>query len=209
MIKDILERRRRGPAAWRSWIVLTLLAWPGYPVLADTPGIEGPDPYHESGPTMPPPELGLPPTPTGHTVEPEQFPVPPPPFESDLFPCMACHEDMTTNFERRVLKEDHAGLVLHHGEENRWCLDCHDADNRDMLRLASGELISFEVSYRLCGQCHGTQYREWKVGIHGKRTGMWNGKKEYLLCAHCHYPHNPKFQPIVPESAPARPEDIR
>jgi len=25
-------------------------------------------------------------------------------------------------------------------------------------------------SYRLCGQCHGTQYRDWRSGIHGKRT---------------------------------------
>jgi hypothetical protein len=93
----------------------------------------------------------------------------------------------------RVLEDEHEDVKLHHAEQFRWCLDCHDADDRDKLRLQSGEKIGFEVSYRLCGQCHGDKYREWKKGIHGKRTGNWNGDKQYLLCAHCHNPHNPTF----------------
>jgi hypothetical protein len=55
-------------------------------------------------------------------------------------------------------------------------------DDRDVLRLANGDLVSFEESYNLCGQCHGTIFRDWKAGIHGKRTGEWNGKKQYRLC---------------------------
>ena len=76
----------------------------------------------------------------------------------------------------------------------RWCLDCHNPDDRDKLRLANGDLVSFEESYYLCGQCHGTIFRDWKAGIHGKRTGEWNGRKQYRLCVHCHNPHNPKIQ---------------
>jgi len=49
----------------------------------------------------------------------------------------------------------HGDIVLKHDEEHRWCLDCHDADDRDRLHLASGERISFDESYLLCGQCHG------------------------------------------------------
>jgi hypothetical protein len=75
--------------------------------------------------------------------------------------------------------------------------------------LVSGELIDFTESHRLCGQCHGDKYSDWKVGVHGKRTGLWNGKKEYLLCAHCHNPHNPRFQPIPPKPPPLRPEYIK
>jgi len=138
----------------------------------------------------------------------EEFPHPPPPL-SDYFPCSMCHEDMETNPVRRELEEEHEDIVLKHDEEHRWCLDCHDADNRDMLRSASGELIPFEESYRLCGQCHGPKLRDWRAGVHGKRTGNWRGDKQYLLCVHCHDQHAPKFKPMVPMPPPVRPENLR
>lgn len=137
------------------------------------------------------------------------FPVPPPPFSEGIFPCSQCHKDMTPNPKRRELKDEHTNIVLNHAQGQRWCLDCHDTQNRDRLRLVSGEKISFSESYRLCGQCHGDKYRDWKVGVHGKRTGYWNGKKQYLLCAHCHNPHDPRFKPLQPMPPPVRPERIR
>jgi len=133
------------------------------------------------------------------------IPVPGPPLTEGLYPCSACHADMPTNPVRRVV-DAHGDIVLHHDEENRWCLDCHDAKNRDRLRLASGALIEFTESYKLCGQCHGTQYRDWKSGIHGKRTGYWNGAKRYLLCVHCHSPHSPAFKAMKPLPPPLRPQ---
>lgn len=139
----------------------------------------------------------------------QQFPVPPPPFSEGIFPCNDCHADMTPNPKRRVLEEEHTNIVLNHAQGQRWCLDCHDTNNRNKLRLVSGEKIDFTESYRLCGQCHGDKFRDWKVGVHGKRTGYWNGKKEYLLCAHCHNPHNPRFKPLKPMPPPLRPEQIR
>ena len=142
--------------------------------------------------------------------ESEDYMVPPPPFTEGVFPCSECHSGMTPNPKRRELKEEHTNILLkNHAEKERWCLDCHDEKNRDKLRLASGQLIDFTESYRLCGQCHGDKYRDWKVGIHGKRTGQWNGRKEYLLCAHCHNPHNPRFKEIQPMPPPARPGNIR
>jgi hypothetical protein len=131
--------------------------------------------------------------------------VPPPPLNEDTFPCSMCHSEMETNFERRELEEFHDDIVFNHDEENRWCLDCHDAKNRDMLHTAGGQLISFEESYKLCGQCHGPKYRDWEAGIHGRRTGDWNGQKKYLLCAHCHNPHSPRFPKMEPEPAPKKP----
>ncbi len=135
--------------------------------------------------------------------------VPPPPFSEDIFPCSECHADLTPNLKHRVLEDAHDDIVLKHDEKNRWCLDCHDAKNRDMLHLADGRLVDFKESYRLCGQCHGPKLRDWKNGVHGRRTGSWNGQKKYLLCAHCHNPHQPKFKKLKPMPAPTRPENLR
>ena len=131
--------------------------------------------------------------------------VPPPPFSEGIFPCSGCHnKDMPPNRARRAL-EMHTDIVLTHDEEHRWCLDCHDAENRDQLHLASGDPVPFEESYRLCGQCHGEKYRDWRAGVHGRRVGQWNGAKRYLLCVNCHNPHSPRFKPLPPKPAPLRP----
>jgi hypothetical protein len=149
-----------------------------------------------------------PPTPTQRSAAVpgpgEHVEVPPPPFSEGVFPCTFCHADLKTNRTRREV-DDHADIVLKHDEEHRWCLDCHDADNRDFLHLASGERVPFEESYRICGQCHGEKYRDWRAGVHGRRTGQWNGQKGYLLCVNCHNPHQPQFKPLAPALAPRRP----
>ncbi len=136
------------------------------------------------------------------------FFVPPPPFSEDIFPCSECHADLEVNEERREL-DFHEDIKLKHAEEQRWCLDCHNPADRDKLRLANGQPISFETSYNLCGQCHGTIFRDWKAGVHGKRTGFWNGKKQYRLCVHCHNPHSPRYKPIEPLPPPIRPEELK
>ncbi len=143
-------------------------------------------------------------TPTG---APNEYPVPPPPFSADIFPCNDCHnaKDLPTNKTRRKLTAAHTDIALHHDEEHRWCLDCHNADNRDVLRSAAGDPIKFTESYKLCGQCHGDRYRDWRAGIHGKRTGEWNGTRQYLLCVHCHNPHSPRYKPLAPLPPPLKP----
>ncbi|MGQ8336651.1 hypothetical protein ACUNWD_08880 [Sunxiuqinia sp. A32] len=134
-----------------------------------------------------------------------------PPFSEGIFPCSDCHFEIEPNPERRNLIDMHDDIsaIFDHDSENRWCLDCHDLNNRDSLRLASGRLLDFKESYKLCGQCHGEKLRDWKVGVHGKRTGYWNGRKEYLLCVHCHNPHSPRFKELTPEPPPVRQEDIK
>jgi hypothetical protein len=141
----------------------------------------------------------------------EEFAVEPPPFSDGIYPCSDCHANFPPNPKRRKLVEWHEDIsaMFNHDSENRWCLDCHDLNNRDSLRLASGKLLDFKESYKLCGQCHGEKYRDWKVGVHGKRTGYWNGKKEYLLCVSCHNPHSPKFKELKPEPPPVPEEDIK
>ena len=154
-----------------------------------------------------------------------------PPFSDGIFPCSACHDpkDKVNQARRELQMHNGPGepeTVLDHGAE-RWCLDCHDAQNRDQLRSASGQPIPFTESYRLCGQCHGDKYRDWKVGVHGKRIGMWDGTKTYFLCVNCHNPHTPRWKGVndrvvdgkrvvsptlellVPEPMPTRPDQMR
>jgi hypothetical protein len=151
----------------------------------------------------------------------------PPPFSDGIFPCMECHRDQKDRTRRELGFHDEQQSVFDHDAENRWCLDCHDLENRDMLRLASGALVPFTESYRLCGQCHGDKYRDWRVGVHGRRVGMWDGEKTYLLCVSCHNPHSPGFKGVKeievdgkvtvaptleklrPEPRPKRPEEMR
>jgi hypothetical protein len=139
-----------------------------------------------------------------------EFPVESPPLTPGIFPCSACHEGMEPDFKKRELTE-HTQIKLHHAPEVlTWCLSCHDAKNRDKLHLVNGDLVDFTESYRLCGQCHGTNYRDWKAGIHGKRVGYFTGgQRTYFLCVNCHNPHDPKFKPLKPEPPPFRPLDKR
>jgi len=151
----------------------------------------------------------------------------PPPFSDGIFPCMECHKDQKDKTRRELGFHDEQQSVFDHDSEHRWCLDCHDYENRNVLRLASGATVPFTESYRLCGQCHGDKFRDWRLGIHGKRVGMWDGAKTYLLCVSCHNPHSPAFKgvkeivvdgkPTVaptlekmkPEPRPKRPEEMR
>jgi hypothetical protein len=152
-----------------------------------------------------------------------------PPFSEGIFPCSGCHDGKEkVNTARRELGfHDEQTSVFAHDAEHRWCLDCHDAQNRDVLRSASGQAIPFTESYRLCGQCHGDKLRDWKVGVHGKRIGSWDGAKTYFLCVNCHNPHTPRWkgisdvtvdgkrivsptlQLLKPEPRPRRPEEMR
>ena len=149
--------------------------------------------------------------PTSPVADHRDYQAPPPPFTEGIFPCSTCHDPkaMPPNTKRRVLDGMHADIELKHGPESRWCLDCHDAMNRDRLHLVSGEKIEFTASYLLCGQCHGDKLRDWRVGVHGKRTGSWNGPKQYLLCVHCHNPHSPHFKALKPMPGPLPPEQIQ
>jgi len=153
----------------------------------------------------------------------------PPPFSEGIFPCMECHKDQKDPKRRELSFHDEQQSVFDHDSEHRWCLDCHDLNNRDVLKLANGDHVPFTESYRLCGQCHGDKFRDWRSGVHGKRVGMWDGPKTYLLCVSCHNPHSPRFkgvkeirgpdgalitvaptlEMIRPEPRPRTPEELR
>jgi hypothetical protein len=157
------------------------------------------------GRAPPPPAAPAPPAkPEEHAVLTQ-----PPPFSEGIFPCTQCHEGEPDATRRELQFHDEIQAKFDHDAEHRWCLDCHHPSNRDVLRLASGATVPFTESYRLCGQCHGDKYRDWRSGVHGKRVGQWDGKKTWFLCVNCHDPHSPAFAPLAPEPRPLRPEEMR
>jgi hypothetical protein len=141
-------------------------------------------------------------------LSPGEIQAEPPPFTEGIFPCSQCHEGRGDP-KRRVLEaHEDVQAAFNHDSANRWCLDCHDNDKRDVLKLASGAFVPFTESYRLCGQCHGDKYRDWRAGVHGKRVGHWDGERTYFLCVNCHNPHSPRFKALKPEPRPARPQEM-
>ncbi len=166
-------------------------------------------------------------TPPAHKARPPLVEAQPPPFSEGIFPCSGCHVDPGDRTRRQLGFHEEIQAVFDHDSDARWCLDCHDAGNRDVLKLASGETVPFTESYRLCGQCHGDKYRDWRAGVHGKRVGQWDGEKTYFLCVNCHNPHTPGFKGVKeievdgkrttaptlellrPEPRPLRPDEMR
>src|SRR5512138_2058968 len=73
----------------------------------------------------------------------------PPPFSDGIFPCMECHKDQKDRTRRELGFHDEQQSVFDHDSEHRWCLDCHDFEDRNVLRLASGATVPFTESYRL------------------------------------------------------------
>lgn len=122
----------------------------------------------------------------------------------EFFPCDSCHQYMGTDPTPRVLTEAPHFPELKHGNADIWCTTCHTLENREQLRLFSGELVAFDKAYLVCGQCHRSAYQDWRFGAHGKRVKKWQGERQILNCAECHNPHlNPGIQQRHPMPPPA------
>jgi hypothetical protein len=127
--------------------------------------------------------------------------------------CYACHERNKPPVIKRddrgniVLSKEHDDLVMLHSRNNRneSCYNCHDPENLDMLKTRDGKLYKWEESSKLCATCHGTTYRDWEAGIHGRNSGHWDrsrGPVTRLECASCHHPHAPQFPDMAPAPGP-------
>jgi hypothetical protein len=124
--------------------------------------------------------------------------------------CMECHKLFPArwHYDNRPFNE-HKEIVLQHGE-NRFCLNCHHPANRNAFVDYDGAEIPQADVVNLCAKCHGTIYRDWQAGVHGRQNGYWNaslGSKTKLRCIQCHDPHSPQFkaiQPLAPLRYPPR-----
>lgn len=118
--------------------------------------------------------------------------------------CMDCHMLFPSPAATQQRLSQHDDILLDHGLNDR-CLNCHDNTDRDKLVLHDGTKIGYGRTELLCAQCHGTTYRQWQRGGHGQTIGYWDersGPKRKFVCAECHDPHAPAFEPYAPLPGP-------
>jgi hypothetical protein len=114
--------------------------------------------------------------------------------------CMECHKLLPAKWHYDRPMAEHENIHLDHGN-NRYCLNCHHPKNRNAFVDYDGAKIAEQDVVQLCAKCHGTIYRDWEAGVHGRRNGFWNkaqGGQTQLRCIQCHDPHQPKFKPMKP-----------
>jgi hypothetical protein len=115
--------------------------------------------------------------------------------------CMECHKLLKQpkwSYDRPMV--EHQDVKLQHGN-NRFCINCHHPTNRNAFVDYDGSEIQEQDVVLLCAKCHGTTYRDWQAGVHGRQNGYWNkamGESTKLRCIQCHDPHHPVFQPMKP-----------
>lgn len=122
--------------------------------------------------------------------------------------CSECHSLFMAPQERPMILAQHRDIVQAHGMNDR-CYNCHDRYVISRLVLPGGETIAFGEATALCATCHGTTYRDWEAGMHGRTNGSWDpssGRQTRLTCLQCHDPHAPAFGPM---NALPGPETLR
>jgi formate-dependent nitrite reductase cytochrome c552 subunit len=133
--------------------------------------------------------------------------------DTSMYACYSCHEPgnepvVLRDEEGRVQYEEHTwDFELRHGQNNRneYCYTCHNADNLEQLITPQGLVLDVFDSNPLCGGCHGTTYRDWEAGLHGRVSGFWlktAGAQKKEDCASCHNAHNPAFPSMAPWPPP-------
>ena len=113
--------------------------------------------------------------------------------------CTECHSLFRSDPDTPLRLNQHRNIVQAHGMNDR-CFNCHDNDDRGKLVLPGGETVGFADATRVCATCHGTTYRDWQAGMHGRTIGSWDPARAAharLVCTECHDPHAPAFEPML------------
>ena len=123
----------------------------------------------------------------------------------DGAPCKSCHEG-TEPLQGNPVEKGvfHEKIVLKHGR-NRQCFNCHHRLQPANFSDYDGTPIDLANIQLLCAKCHGTTFRDWNNGAHGRRSGYWDaskGKSKTTVCIACHDPHWPVFKPLRAAAAP-------
>lgn len=120
------------------------------------------------------------------------------------FPCANCHSKSLKELKANQgpeYRKAHWDIHLSHADENAMnCTTCHAENNMNQLTTLTGKMLSLDESFKLCGQCHSTQFKDWQGGAHGKQLNGWKPPRVAKTCVSCHDPHKPAF----PNRFPAR-----
>ena len=113
----------------------------------------------------------------------------------ERFKCSQCHNNKEVTIARSA-EMAHGDIKLDHGGAAKplSCFTCHEEGARDFLTTEKGITIDMDHSYKMCGQCHFRQERDWVGGAHGKRISFWAGNRVVKNCVSCHDPHTPLFK---------------
>jgi formate-dependent nitrite reductase cytochrome c552 subunit len=113
------------------------------------------------------------------------------------FKCSECHSKSIPELKATNLKgaKAHNDIQLNHATPDQLnCNSCHPTQNLDNLKSNLNAPIDFNQSFKVCAQCHSSQYKDWLGGAHGKRVKGWVNPRISNTCVDCHNPHNPKFE---------------
>ena len=118
--------------------------------------------------------------------------------------CQECHKLFPSDRDVRVKLSQHENIQLNHGL-NSWCFNCHSLEDRNKLVIQGDEEIGYDRVEELCAKCHGTVFRDWQRGMHGRTNGYWDaslGESKRLVCTECHDPHSPAYPDYEPLPGP-------
>lgn len=110
------------------------------------------------------------------------------------FACTECHSKPLQDMNNSTIKRAHWDIQLNHAtSETMNCTTCHNGANMNKLHSLTGQNIDYNRSYKLCAQCHSSQFEDWKGGAHGKKVAGWAPPRASMTCVNCHNPHKPGF----------------
>lgn len=131
----------------------------------------------------------------------EVFLIPERSSQIEGYKCSVCHTKTLPELKASTKgnKKSHWDKTLNHASADIMnCTTCHTADNMDVLHSLTGDTILFDHSYKMCGQCHSGEFKDWQNGAHGKQLGGWAPPRVSKTCVNCHNPHDPAFKSKMP-----------
>lgn len=116
------------------------------------------------------------------------------------YECTECHSKPLNQMKGSDGQKAHWDIEINHAAvETMNCATCHNPENMNNFNSLTGQDIDFNLSYKVCAQCHANQFEDWKGGAHGKKVAGWAPPRASMTCVNCHNPHDPSFKKRWPE----------
>ncbi len=144
------------------------------------------------------------------TEEEHSFLIPERKSQIKSFECTSCHTKDIEQMKRGEGKKAHWDISINHANTDvMTCLTCHNGDEMNTLKSITGKSIDFNLSYKVCMQCHTTQFEDWKGGAHGKKLGGWSTPRVSNSCVNCHNPHSPSHEKKWPAWHSSKKDELK